>query len=475
MSPNIVLVVMDTTRAMSLSCYGCQDKTTPFLDQLSDIGYRHDRMVASSSWTLPAHTSLFTGKRPDEHGITNKTKTLTDEETLAEQLSEAGYTTIGISNNPLVSPNWGLDNGFDTFKNYSDPTAEQSNRLEEGVWIDVWSKDANGEYDNSIEKWSDFLIETVRQRDTDSMKYFFHYLKNKFTKRISTDHNKDDGARKTTEEAKNCIRQTDDPYFLFINYMEAHHPYHPPSEYRKAFLEQEVSDQRLEKIGAAEWIKESYTGEMADEETRDIARALYHSEIRYLDSRIEELYEFIMADDEDTVFIVTSDHGESFGEDGLLKHVGVYQPVNRIPLIATGTEAFKNSSWMDHTHLHHRLLSIAGLTKGDREATYPVTECYGLQSQETHLRDRFKGVKEKWTHRRVAGHTGSTKFVLDGTPENIETFHTEGIEEEEDDIDIEPDEELPEAILSVFSQQEGRGDKEIDETVKKRLKDLGYM
>ncbi len=114
--PNIVLIVLDTTRSDRLSVYGHSRKTTPFLERFGSSGVRFDQAWSVSSWTLPSHATMFTGLHPDEHGATQENFTISEDlDTLAERLKTRGYQTAGFSNNPWVSHRVGLTQGFDHF------------------------------------------------------------------------------------------------------------------------------------------------------------------------------------------------------------------------------------------------------------------------------------------------------------------------------------------------------------------------
>ena len=84
-APNVLLIVMDTARRDRLSCYGYDRPVTPNLDRLARRGVRFTRFFSNSSWTLPAHASLFTGTYAVAHQATQETLVLGDElPTLAE-------------------------------------------------------------------------------------------------------------------------------------------------------------------------------------------------------------------------------------------------------------------------------------------------------------------------------------------------------------------------------------------------------
>jgi len=101
--PNIVLIVMDTTRRDHLSCYGYERNTTPNLSKLAKSSRVYYKAYSNSGWTAPAHTSLFTGLFPIAHKVTQENPvTSSDLTTLAEILSDVGYKTVGLVGNCYV-------------------------------------------------------------------------------------------------------------------------------------------------------------------------------------------------------------------------------------------------------------------------------------------------------------------------------------------------------------------------------------
>lgn len=119
--PNVILITMDTTRKDHLSCYGYQEKTTPRLDQLARESIVFENAYSTSSWTLPAHASLFTGLYPSQHGAHVREgfwgpKALHDQNiTLAEILAHHGYVTAGFIGGYFCSSFFGMAQGFDYY------------------------------------------------------------------------------------------------------------------------------------------------------------------------------------------------------------------------------------------------------------------------------------------------------------------------------------------------------------------------
>jgi choline-sulfatase len=114
--PNIVLISIDTLRQDHLGCYNYQRPTSPNIDELALRGVIYDNAVSTSSWTLPVHTSMLTGRYPSFHGLQDEGMKLAPGiPTLAESLKECGYQTVAVVSHIYVSAAFGLERGFDRF------------------------------------------------------------------------------------------------------------------------------------------------------------------------------------------------------------------------------------------------------------------------------------------------------------------------------------------------------------------------
>lgn len=119
--PDIVFLVLDTQRLDRLSCYGYPLETSPHLDAFAADATRFTNAFAAAQWTIPSHSSMFTGLYPTAHTTVQSSSRLPDSiPTLAERLRAGGYHTAAFCNNPLVGVvNNGLRRGFDSFLNYA--------------------------------------------------------------------------------------------------------------------------------------------------------------------------------------------------------------------------------------------------------------------------------------------------------------------------------------------------------------------
>ncbi len=272
---SVVLVVLDTVRADHCSAYGYAKPTTPRLERLAAEGLLFDHARAVAPWTLPSHASLFTGLLPSQHGCTWEHRWLIDRhETMAERLAKSGFETFGVTTNPNASSLYNLHQGFTTFRETWKQRELHRGLTDSGI--------ANAE----VAAW-------LRQRDRDR------------------------------------------PFFLFVNYVDAHLPYTPPPPYDAQFGV--VRDHARQLAARANLLQETLLGEQvvgAD----DVAglKALYDGELRSVDARLGELLDLLDQLDlaEETLVIVTSDHGEQLGEEGRVDHqLSLAETLLRVPLV----------------------------------------------------------------------------------------------------------------------------------------------
>jgi arylsulfatase A-like enzyme len=294
-APNVLLIVLDTVRAPSLSLYGYPRSTTPNLERLARLGVRFDRAIAPSSWTLPTHATMFTGREPHEHR-TNWQIPLDDTyPTLAEVLARHGYRTGGfVANVTYTSWQTGLARGFSHYEDYG---------FSFGEWVRCTSiprEVAGNEHVSEILGLDDVL---GRRGAPHINRQFLEWV---------------DGSSSR-------------PFFAFLNYYDAHFPYLPPRPFSRRFGIEDPAD-AVRPLRLDTWID---TRAPTAEESRR-ARVAYEAAIAYLDSELGRLFAEMERRDlfDDTIVVITSDHGEAFAEHGVLEHGNsLYLPTLHVPLV----------------------------------------------------------------------------------------------------------------------------------------------
>ncbi|NIR47208.1 sulfatase-like hydrolase/transferase [candidate division KSB1 bacterium] len=317
--PNILFIVMDSVRARNLSCYGYHRNTTPNLDEFASEGAIFEQAISESCWTLPVHTSLFTGLYPMNHGVTVSQDDLPDNfPTLARLLNEHGYQTCCISNNAYISKGTGLTQGFEEVKDIWRLTHPRGTKRTLMSRIKIKLK--------KFGKLSEPLIALMRL-----LRHGRKILR-------ETKNSEDSGAYVTNESIKKWLTESWDeerPFFMFVNYMECHEKYNPPYPYDRKFMPSRFSRWRVLQVNPdKEKILES--SEKKKAEDLEIMKALYDGELNYLDMRIGELIDYLNSQGilENTVTVITSDHGDSLGEHDELGHRRVlYEQLIHVPLL----------------------------------------------------------------------------------------------------------------------------------------------
>jgi len=270
--PNILLISIDSLRADHLGIYGYGRDTSPNLDRLARQGAYFARAWSTTSWTLPSHSSMMSSLEPASHGVNRGYSSLVPGVVLLpEALSSAGYRTAGVVSVVYLSGRFGFDQGWD-------------------------------EYDDHT--YAEEAPPSTKRRSTEIV------------------------ARRAREMLDGF---GDQRFFLFLHFFDVHYDYVPPPPYDGMFdpaARGGIDDQRVLRM-----VKPP------DDLPPDLVprlEALYDGEIRSLDEALggllAELDRRGIADD--TLVMVTADHGDEFLDHGRLGHMrNLYDSTLRVPLI----------------------------------------------------------------------------------------------------------------------------------------------
>jgi arylsulfatase A-like enzyme len=312
-SPNVLLIVLDTVAAGHLSLHGYARPTSRTIDELAQHGVRFDRARATSSWTLPSHASMFTGRWPHELSAGWLTPLDATDPTLAEYLGSQGYDTAGfVANTFYCGVDSGLARGFAQYYDYIFPEltafrmAALVHRPLEGL--------------RSIDDFMRSRLGSV----------FFQRLLLKF----------DAGNRKFASVINQEFlawsagrRQPDRPFFAFLNYLDAHYPYKLPDQAVHRFGAVPTTEREINLIEHWQTVNRQ---NLAAKETAFV-RDSYDDCIAALDEQLGMLTDELARRGllERTWVIITSDHGEGFGEHvGIFGHgTSLYQSQLHVPLL----------------------------------------------------------------------------------------------------------------------------------------------
>jgi arylsulfatase A-like enzyme len=286
--PNVVLITMDTVRADHLPLYGYRRLTTPNLADLARTWTIYARAIASSNETLATHASIFTGLYASKHGahpfeaseMVGGAPLDRSIPTLAQVLNDGGYATFAVvANYAYLAEDFGLSRGFDVYDCRPPTTLFHPNQphLPRQLFASVFANRRVTMFRDAAEINAQALRVIERQRG---------------------------GGR---------------PFFLFINYMDAHAPYEPPPPFDTQFRDENPAT----------------PAGVVPAALRDQVNA-YDGGIAYMDQQIGRLIAALRRRNlyEDTIVVIMADHGESFGEKGFWGHgLSVYEPQVHIPLL----------------------------------------------------------------------------------------------------------------------------------------------
>ena len=288
-APNVLLIVLDTVRAKSLSAYGYDRPTTPELERWAKGGVVFETAISTAPWTLPSHAGMFTGHYPHRLSLDWITPLGRQHPTLAEVLSEQGYLTAGfVANTFMCSWESGLGRGFAHYEDFIVSPGEivRSSSLGRALTGRDWFRRVSG---------------------------YREMLGRKTAERVNRDF------------LRWLSRNDERPFFAFLNYFDAHTPYLPPEPFAARFRREPRSFEPWHGT-PRQWRPHEVRGE----------QDAYDDAIAYIDHHLglllAELGRRGVLDH--TLVIVTSDHGEHFHEHGFMGHGNsLYLPELHVPLI----------------------------------------------------------------------------------------------------------------------------------------------
>jgi len=275
--PNVLLISIDSLRRDHVHCYGYPRQTSPTIDKAAREGVRFETAVSPTSWTLPAHLTLLTSLPPEQHGVIEIDKRLGDDTTsLAQVLWRVGYATAGFVSGPLMHAEYGFARGFD---HYDDYTVARSSH---------WASHQG--------VTSPRLVQLVRD-----------WLE--------------------AWHAQGRSR----PFFVFLHMWDVHYDYTPPPPYDTMF----DPDYRGT-ISVENYRRNTQIHKHMDPRDLEHVIALYDGEIRFTDLHIGRLLDFLtgLGVLDDTITVITADHGDEFFEHGNKGHRrALYDETIVVPLV----------------------------------------------------------------------------------------------------------------------------------------------
>ncbi len=450
--PDVLFLVLDSMRIDRVSAYDHDRRTTPVLSELRSQATTFENAYTPTPWTLPSHTSMFTGQFPTEHGVTNgfsdrMSRLSPESTTLAETLAADGYRTAGLSNNPWVGSLSGLNRGFDEYV----------------------------EWDLEISNASGASIHSLGDRAADRG----HTLLGKAAKQPAFLLKRRFFTDSLVTRARRWLDQTGrsaSPSFTFCNLMEAHSPYFPPERaFRQLGLEPPGPiEPRLLNTKLLAYVMGKR--DLTPGERRRVME-YYDASLRYQDEKVGELFAHLRETDrfDDTLIIVCSDHGKTLGDYDRDEHPPHYlRDINcNVPLFIKAPGQTTGET-VDEMFELTDLFRVA-TSGGDRPTQYTrevaITEDFvphaGREAPDELTRWRVAADRE---YKYVRSDVGE-EFLFDrSTDEQVRS---------PDDAVLDQCRETLSDRVRQF-ERDGRRDeqgpdREIDSNVESQLKDLGYM
>ncbi|MCP3962457.1 MAG: sulfatase-like hydrolase/transferase [bacterium] len=292
--PNVILISVDTLRPDHLSLYGYGEPTSPELDAwAARRAVTFSSAVATAPWTLPSHVSILSGLDALSHGVNYDLPAPLELRMLPEMVRAAGYTTLGVTGGGWLHPRNGLHQGFDSFR--------------------YWHRGMGAE--SEIEEGMNRALELIESHAERPFFLFFHTYETHDPYRRRPPYGErcpavpvageDEVGEELMFGATGLPRQESDAFRLFYRFVK----------WRPG-----------EPVGSG--------GEVSEDELALIG-CLYDSSIAYADRQLGRLFRKVreLGLESDTIIVLTSDHGESLGEDGLAKHAYLTDTNLLVPLV----------------------------------------------------------------------------------------------------------------------------------------------
>ncbi len=368
--PDIIFIVLDTQRVDRLGIYGHHRDISPHIDRFAGEGVLFEQAISPAQWTIPSHASLFTGRYPTAHQVTQSSHSLSpDLPHLAEVLRAAGYETVGFCNNPLVGIlNNGFKRGFETFYNYGGAipsVPERSARL-------PWPLSRLSEVYTQFLRRISYPVQNFFGQSDLAFRVSLNAWLTPLWSRFA--NFKGQNARSTRDVAyflqEREKRHEKRPLFLFLNLMETHLPFWPPGE----FIDKVAPYLRHNKEARTimrQWNREAYRwaaplAEPLSELESRVLNDLYDAEVAYQDDYLGRLFTVMRQRQQagNTLTLLVADHGDGLGEHGYFGHAFVaYQELVHVPLIMHWPERFASQRVahpVSTRRVFHTLLDAAG-------------------------------------------------------------------------------------------------------------------
>lgn len=463
--PNIIWLTIDSIRADRTTMGGYDRDTTPNLQRIADDAHGDwfDTCIAQTRWTPASTASILTGTYLSTHKVGVESPEIRplpgSLRSMPELLGHVGYESLGIGTNQYICSATDMDRGFDEFVF---PTAENLHR-------------------------------------TIGLRAMFEYARNvnRYGPGVSTDRSLHNLSSMVTHKTKRWMSETadgDTSAFLYLHYNETHYPYTPPKRFLEPFA-REIGQSVDEILDRSRSIFEDVFDMVArnlplDPADLEAIQAAYDAELAYIDHLIGELFDHVQEQvPGETVFVVTSDHGETFGEHGWLgHHVLMTDELLHVPTVTHGLPdtVGGTSQPVQHVDFVRTILEsvgvetdqFEGVNLAETEREYAVAQRAARDGDREKLLDRnpdFDVGRYRWDALNCI-HDGAFKFVTGEAGSELFELPDEHTDRSEEypDVASRMERELADR-LPEFASGEADERAEFDDEMRERLEHMGYL
>lgn len=446
MVKNVLMLTIDSLRFDHFPLHHDDSTITTTFSTLLSEGTSFTNAFSTGPGTTCSFPALLTGTLPLSYGGLGPLTT--DRPRVAEMMQEIGLTTGGFQSNPFLSQHFNYHIGFNQFEDYQNPLMGLATEL----------------FPRGIEINNPKLVKLDKRLNlTGLLKKTYQTISGKSRPYV--------GAEVITDDVLNWLGDTDDPFFCWAHYMDVHQPCFPPIDIRQQFGLEDVTTNQI-----SDWYSTalSDSAEMTVEE-QERFKEMYDASIVYVDQQIRRIINHLKSTNrwKDTVIVLTSDHGELFGEYGLYgKPVRMYDELIKIPLLIVNGPSYLGDvnsnllSLMDVPPLLHDALGEDIPAEYDGQSSKPSSKgCRDYVIAEHHIEDEA-----------VIAARSKQQLYEYNKPKDEHGFYRVGPRTFEPISSEEGDEQLRRIVFERLEEIDVTTKlPELNADVEDRLSDLGYL
>ncbi len=410
--PNIVVVVLDCARSKSLALFGAGTAHCPTLTHLAHDGWATSRAIAPSNWTLPSHLAMASGTYPESIAEVRGPRDADRESgTIAERLQARGYESVLFSENAILLDPSGFARGY-RVEHWPVELAAPNTRLgatREGMALRLLLAHKWGPVGRLVGELPEMLL---------PLSLVQSHTQRAHKRRVCNDALVEDFGRWLAGRARAR------PFHAFVNLVDAHEPYDLSS------------DLGARTVGEFSRVRSPICFQQAIPSLRDgmpwrLLEAAYARSLESADRKLGRLLELLAraGESDRTAVLVTGDHGQQFGEMGMVNHgSGATDAVCQVPLVTNLDPEVLGvrDGWVSLTRLPEWALRIAdpdsspaGRSSG-RASDALAPRCVAAPASD--LNPALRGIggpSDRWNHRLEATFLDEGKLLVDATSSEV--------------------------------------------------------